>query len=110
MSAQAAAAYAGLSPQEYRSGTSVKKATRLCKQGNRHLRRALYMPALTALRYNPLVKALFERLVAKGKPRQVAVGAAMRKLLMLADGVLKSGKQFDAEWQSKANQPVPVPA
>jgi transposase len=109
-SAQSAAAYAGLSPQEYHSGTSVKKATRLCKQGNRHLRRALYMPALTAFRYNPLVKALFDRLVAKGKPRMVAVGAAIRKLLMLAYGVLKSGKEFEPEWHSIAKQSAPAPA
>jgi transposase len=96
-SAQAAAAYAGLAPQEYRSGTSVKKMTRLSKRGNRHLRRALYMPALSAIRFNPLVRALFERLVKKGKPRPVAVGAAMRKLLMLAFGVLRSQRPFSAE-------------
>jgi len=58
-SAQSAAAYAGLAPQEYRSGTSVRKATRLSKQGNAGLRRALFMPTLSALRCNPLVKAFF---------------------------------------------------
>ena len=93
-SAQSAAAYAGLAPQEHRSGTSVHKATQLSKRGNRHLRRALYMPALTAIRFNPLVKAFFERLINRGKPRMVAVGAAMRKLLMIAYGVLKSRRSF----------------
>ncbi len=96
-SAQSAAAYAGLAPQESRSGTSVRKATRLSKRGNACLRRALYMPALSAIRYNPLVKAFFEQLVARGKCRMVAVGAAMRKLLMIAYGVLKSRRAFSLE-------------
>jgi transposase len=56
-SAQSAAAYAGLSPQQKRSGTSVKARTHLTKAGNAHLRRALYMPALSAIRFNPLVRA-----------------------------------------------------
>jgi transposase len=93
-SGQSAAAYVGLAPQEYRSGKSVKKATRLSKQGSCHLRRALFMPSLWAIRFNPVVKALFDRLVAKGKPRKVAVGAAMRKLVLLAYGVLKSRRAF----------------
>ena len=95
--AQAAAAYAGLNPSEYRSGTSVRKRTRLSKRGNARLRRALYFPAVTAIRCNPVVKALYERLIAKGKPRMVAIGAAMRKLLMLAYGVLKSQRAFGAQ-------------
>lgn len=100
-SAQQAAAYAGLAPREYRSGTSVKKRTRLSKSGNARLRTALYLPALTALRFNPLLKGFFERLVAAGKPRMAAVGACMRKLLMIAYGVLKSRCPFDPQWVSK---------
>jgi transposase len=93
-SAAAAAAYAGLAPSEYRSGTSVKRQTHLSKRGNAHLRRALFMPALTAMRFNPAIAALCERLLAKGRPRLVAVGAAMRKLVMIAYGVLKHRKKF----------------
>lgn len=93
-SAQAAAAYAGLAPREHRSGTSVKRETHLSKRGNAHLRRALFMPALTALRFNPAVAALGERLLAKGRARLVAVGAAMRKLVMIAYGVLKHRQKF----------------
>jgi transposase len=100
-SAQQAAAYAGLAPREYRSGTSVRKCTRLSKAGNARLRRALYLPALTAIRFNPLLKALFERLVAAGKARMSAVGACMRKLLMIAYGVLKHRAPFDPSWASK---------
>lgn len=99
--AQQAAAYAGLAPREYRSGTSVKKRTRLSKAGNARLRKALYLPALTGLRFNPLLKALFERLVQRGKSKMVAVGAVMRKLLMIAYGVLKNRTPFDPNWGSK---------
>jgi transposase len=66
-SAQAVAAYAGLSPREHRSGSSVHKKTRLSKQGNARLSKAMYFPAVNALKWNPLVKAHYERLRAAGK-------------------------------------------
>lgn len=94
-SAQSAAAYTGLAPREYRSGTSVHRETRLSKRGNVHLRRVLYMPAITAVRFNPAVKALYDRLIARGRSRMVALGAAMRKLVMIAYGVLKNRKEFE---------------
>jgi transposase len=100
-SAQQAAAYAGLAPREYASGTSVRKRTRLSKAGNARLRKALYLPALTALRFNPLLRALFDRLVAAGKAKMAAVGACMRKLLMIAYGVLKNRAPFDPQWGSR---------
>jgi transposase len=100
-SAQQAAAYAGLAPREYRSGTSVRKRTRLSKAGNARLRKALYLPTLTAIRFNPLLRGFFERLVAAGKARMAAVGACMRKLLMIAYGVLKNRTPFDPSWGLK---------
>lgn len=100
-SAQQAAAYAGLAPREYRSGTSVKKRTRLSKAGNARLRKALYLPAMTAVRFNPLVGAFYARLVEAGKPKMAALGACMRKLLMIAYGVLKSRTAFDPKRGSK---------
>ena len=99
--AQQAAAYAGLAPREYRSGTSVKKRTRLSKAGNARLRKALDLPAMTAVRFNPLVAAFYDRLVAAGKPKMAALGACMRKLLMIAYGVLKSRTAFDPTRASK---------
>lgn len=105
-SAQAAAAYAGLSPREHRSGTSVFKKTCLSKQGNARLRKALYFPAVNALKWNPLIKAHYERLRAASKIRMVALGAAMRKMLMICYGVLKHQKPFDAGWQHTAQQPL----
>lgn len=89
------AAYAGLTPRERTSGSSVHHQPRLAKTGNSRLRRALYFPAMVAMRHNPAVHALAERLRARGKPPMVIVGAAMRKLLHLIYGVLKSGKPFD---------------
>ena len=94
-SAQQAAAYAGLAPREYRSGTSVHKRTRLSKAGNARLRKALYLPAMTAIRFNPLVGAFYARLVGAGKAKRAALGACLRKLLMIAYGVLKSRTPFD---------------
>ena len=94
-SAQQAAASAGWAPRQDRSGTSVRKRTRLSKAGNARLRKALYLPTLTAIRFNPLLKTLFDRLVAAGKARMAAVGACMRKLLMIAYGVLKHRTPFD---------------
>src|SRR5262249_47574269 len=77
--AQSAAAYAGLCPRQHRSGTSVYRRSRLSKRGNSQLRKALYLPAMSAIRFNALVKALYARLVAAGKPKMVALAAAMRK-------------------------------
>ncbi|HZT80120.1 MAG TPA: IS110 family transposase [Gemmataceae bacterium] len=100
-SAEAAAAYAGLAPRQYQSGTTVRKRTRLSKAGSARLRKALYLPALTAIQFNPLLKALYERLTAAGKAKMAAVGACMRKLLMIAYGVLKNRAPFDPSWASK---------
>jgi len=100
-SAESLAAFAGLAPQEYRSGKSVHKRTKISKAGNAHLRLAVYFPAVAAIRHNPLVKALYERLLAAGKARMAALGAAMRKMLMLVYGVLKNREKFDPQWHSK---------
>jgi transposase len=100
-SAQSAAAYCGLAPREFTSGKTVKKYTRLSKAGNARLRTALYLPTLTAIRFNPVLKGFFERLVAAGKPRMQAVGACMRKLVMICFGVLKNRRPFDPSWASR---------
>ena len=94
-SARHVAAFAGLVPKIRQSGTSVRGRPRLSKAGSSRLRKGLYFPALTALRFNPLIRALGERLQAKGKSKMLIVGAAMRKIVHLAYGVLKSGKPFD---------------
>ena len=90
--------YAGLSPREHRSGSSVQQRTHISKSGNAALRRALYMPTLSAIRCNPLVKALYDRLVGRGMCPKAALCAAMRKLLMIAVGILKNRTKFDADF------------
>lgn len=93
-----AVAYAGRSPQEHSSGSSVRKKSRLTKIGKRSIKTAMYFPALIAMRHNPIIRALAERLEARSKEKMVIVGAAMRKLFQLAYGVLKSGKPFDPNY------------
>jgi transposase len=95
--ARQAAAFAGVVPRVCESGT-LKARGRLVKIGPGRLRKALYFPALTALRFNPTLQALQTRLRAAGKPKMVIVGAAMRKLIHLAFGVLKSGRAYDATY------------
>lgn len=87
--ARDAAAYVGLNPVEHRSGTSVFRKPRLSKRGDGRLRAGLYMAAVVAIRYNPDVRALYQRLLAKGKAKMAALGAAMRKLVHIMFGVLK---------------------
>lgn len=92
------AAYAGLTPCERSSGTSVHGKTRLSCTGNVRLRKALYMPAVVAMRCNPLLKAMSERLLGRGKVKMQVIGALMRKLVHLAFGILKSQKPFDPNY------------
>ncbi len=94
-SAAQLAAYAGLTARHHQSGSSVHRPGRLSKVGNKRLRAALYMPALSAKRFNPLIKDMVSRLEERGKRPMVIVGAVMRKLLHIAFGVLRSGRPFD---------------
>ena len=94
-SAKQLAAYAGLNPEERTSGTSIKGKVRLSCKGNPRLRKALYMPAITAKTHNPLIAVFCLRLLDRGKSKMQVIGAAMRKLLHLAFGVMKSGNVFD---------------
>lgn len=101
-SARQVAAYAGLVPRERQSGTSVRGRTKLSKIGNARLRRALYFPAITALRCSPFFQAWAEGLRARGKCKMSVICAVMRKLIHLAYGVLKSEKPFDPQWAKSA--------
>ena len=92
--------FAGLNPKITQSGTSINKSS-LSKMGHKKLRKSLYMPALVATRYNPLMLDLYERLQHKGKPKKVALCALMRKLLVISYGVLKSGQAFDVDYVKK---------
>lgn len=92
------AAYCGLTPRDKQSGTSVRKRPCLSKVGNARLRKALFMPAVCATRYNPTLRAFFDRLRQRGKSKMAAVGAVMRKLLHIVYGVLKHRRPFDPDY------------
>jgi transposase len=94
-SARAIAAQAGVTPRKKQSGTSLKQ-TGLSKLGNARIRRALYFPAIVARQHNEIVKEFAKRLKKNGKTPMQIVGAAMRKLLHIAFGVLKHKRPFDA--------------
>jgi transposase len=96
---KAVAAFAGLSPRHYQSG-SIQWRSRLSKTGNAQLRHALYLPAITAIQWNPVIKRFTDRLRDRGKANMSIIAAAMRKLLTLAYGVLKSGRPFDPSYST----------
>lgn len=83
-------AFAGVSPKKKESGISVRGRTRMCKQGNARVRAALYMAATSAARFNPDLRETYNRLRSKGLHRRAALGAVMRKLLILMRAVLKA--------------------
>jgi transposase len=93
--ARGAVAFAGLNPRLRESGSSVRGKPRLSKVGHAFLRKALYMPAMCTLYKTEWGKRFRERLAAAGKPPMLIIGAMMRKLIHVAFGVLKSGKNFD---------------
>ena len=93
---KAVAAFAGLSPEHRMSGTTNQRS-RISKVGSPRLRKGLFLPALTAMRFNPILRAFADRLAARQKPRMVIVAAVMRKLLTLAYGVLKSNRPWEPQ-------------
>lgn len=94
------AGWAGLTPRRYQSGTLVRPA-HLSRKGNAYVRDALYMPALVARRFNPVLKAFADRLKANGKRPGVILGAVAHKMLRILVGLLKSKTNFDPNWSFK---------
>lgn len=90
--------YSGLDVREKQSGTSVKGKPRISKKGNRHLRKAMHLPALSAIRNNERFKAIFVRLVSKHGIKMKAVVALQRKLLELIYVVWKTNKSYDKDY------------
>jgi len=99
--AEAATNYAGLSPLERESGTSVRGRAQLGRGGNARLRTAFYRATINAARFTPIIKAFYERLRAAGKPRKVARCAAARKLLHLTYAVVRKGQPFDPAYAAQ---------
>ncbi|EBB7140643.1 IS110 family transposase, partial [Salmonella enterica] len=101
-SASQVAAYLGLTPVEKTSGSSVRGRPHMSKTGPSGVRAKLYVAALTASRWNKQAKAIYERLVAKGKAKKAALGAVMRKLVHLCFGVLKTRLPWDENYVATA--------
>jgi transposase len=97
-SARQLAAFLGLTPCQKASGTSLNKPGRLSGRGNAAVRAALYMPALSAKRYNPELRYLYDRLIARGKLPKQAITAVMRKLVHLCYGVVKNQTPYDEKF------------
>jgi transposase len=90
-------AYSGLDPVHQVSGTSVHKPSRISRAGNRHLRRALYMPTLAAVRCDPHLRAFHQALRERHKTGLQALMAVERKLLHAIYGIFKNGSPFDGK-------------
>jgi len=92
--ANALACYAGLVPGLRHSGKRAPMSAPLAPVGNARLRRGLFMPTMVAVRKNPWLRAFYERLVARGKPKKLALAAAMRKLLHAMYSVITNRRPF----------------
>lgn len=96
--AEQLAAYLGLVPVERQSGSSVHGRSRLSKTGPASIRAVLYMAALVAIKHNRHIKESYQRLLAKGKSKMAALGAAMRKLVHLCFGVIKNQSLYQIDY------------
>jgi transposase len=87
-------ALVGLDPIYKESGTSVKGKIKISKNGNRHIRKMLYLPTLCAIKNNQKIALFYQRLIDNHKPKKVAVIAAMRKLLLVAHSVYQNKTEY----------------
>jgi transposase len=104
--ARQATAFAGVTPRQTTSGTSVNGRPRMSKKGNARVRQALYMAAMSAIRFNAPLRAKYEALVQQGKAPMVALGAIMRKLLTIMRAMLLSNSKFDPQWKTSKRKPA----
>lgn len=100
-SAKQLCSYVGITPTIRESGSSVRGRSRISKVGNRKLRNLVFLAAFSAYKYNKACKALFDRIVAKGKSKKLALIAVANKLLKQAFAIAKSGLPYDENFVSK---------
>ncbi len=93
--------YVGISSTVQESGSSVRGRRRISKVGNKKLRKHVFLAAFSAYKYNKACKALFDRIVAKGKRAKLALIAVANKLLKQAFAIAKSGLPYDENYVSK---------
>lgn len=101
-SGKALAAFIGVTPKRRESGTSVRGPSGIGRAGHPRIRHALFMPTLVAARYNPMIKAFRNRLVAAGKPKKSAALASMHKLVHLMHAIVCKGVAFDSRFNQMA--------
>jgi len=99
-SASELCSYSGLTPIIRQSGSSIRGRSRISKMGNRKLRNLLFMCSFTACKNNKACKALYDRIVAKGKSKKLALIAVCNKLLKQAFAIAKSGLIYDETYRS----------
>ena len=87
------AALMGVAPMNRDSG--AKRGRRMVSGGRARVRAVLYMGALVATRHNPVIRGFYQRLLAAGKPKKLALTACMRKLLTILNGMVKSGQRWN---------------
>ena len=93
--------YVGITPTIRESGSSVRGRSRISKVGNKKLRNLLFLCAFSACKHNKACRELYERIVAKGKSKKLALIAVANKLLKQAFGIVKSGLPYDENFVSK---------
>lgn len=109
-------AHSGLDPMHQDSGTSLHKPSRISRAGSRHLRRALYMPALAAVRCDPHLRCFYQLLQSRHKTRMQALIAVARKLLHAIHGIFKSQTPYDGRklfpemLPNQNHDPLPLPS
>lgn len=96
--------YAGLDVKEKQSGTSVKGKPRISKIGNRHLRKAMHLPSLTAVRWDDNYRDLYARIISKQGIKMKALIAVQRKLLEMVYTIFKNKCPYDKEYETKRIQ------
>jgi transposase len=102
-SASQLCSYVGITPTIRQSGSSVRGRSRISKVGNKKLRNLLFMCSFTASIHNKACKAIYDRIVAKGKSKKLALIAVCNKLLKQAFAIAKSGLAYDENFVSKLN-------
>lgn len=95
------ASYAGLDVKEKLSGTSVKGKPKISKKGNRHIRKSLFFPSFSAVKYNPTHKEIYNRHVSSHGIKMKSLVAIQRKMLELSFILFKNKTGFDSEYETK---------
>ena len=93
--------YVGITPTIKESGSSVRGRSRISKVGNKKLRNLLFLCAFSACRYNKACREIYERIIAKGKSKKLALIAVANKLLRQAFAIAKSGRPYDENYRSR---------